>query len=351
MSKEQEMGRRGFVLGAPAVGGLMAAGIGSAGAAEPAAGPGARPAPPRRPDQKVTVAALRVPVIVPPSPEGLAAARTKNAEIMVDEIEKLMKGPGPKPQLIVFGVLALTSANRAASGLPISGVAVDLEAEPLQKSVFAPVVAACKRHNCYVSTSTQEKSAKMPGKFFHTGFIIGPNGLVLRSPKTQAPSAPEMFYIRDVAEDYKKVFGPDSIMPVVKTPIGTLACYVEGEAEVLEVSRNLAHKGADIIVHTSLEGDDIPWLAIKQAIGYQTHTFLVTGTSSRFIGPKPGEILQRAGSSTVIGPTGKVLAQKGGTEEGAAIAEINLADIDDAKAKYSRTTTPAWNLYTDLYKK
>ena len=347
MSKEQEMGRRGFVLGAPVAGGLMAAGIGSAGAAEPVPVPGARPAP-RRPDQKVVVAALRVPVIVPPNPEGLAAARTKNAEIMVDEIEKLMKGPGPKPQLIVFGVLALTSANRAASGLPISGVAVDLEAEPLQKSVFAPVVAACKRHNCYVSTSTQEKSAKMPGKFFHTGFIMGPNGLVLRSPKTQAPSAPEMFYIRDVEEDYKKVFGPDSIMPVVKTPIGTLGCYVEGEAEV---SRTLAKKGADIIVHTSLEGDDIPWLAIKQAIGYQTHTFLVTGTNSRFIGPKPGEILQRGGYSTVVGPTGKILAQKGGTEEGAAIAEINLADIDDAKAKYARTTTPAWNLYTDLYKK
>ena len=349
MSKEQEMGRRGFVLGAPAVGGLMAAGMGSAGAAEPAAAPEARPAPPRRPDQKVTVAALRVPVIVPPSVDGLAAARKRNADIMVEEIEKLMKGPGPKPQLIVFGVLALTSSNRAASGIPISGVAVDLEAEPLEKSVYAPVIAACKRHNCYVSTSTQEKSAKMPGKFFHTGFIMGPNGLVLRSPKTQAPSAPEMFYLRDVADDYKKVFGPDSIMPVVKTPIGTLACYVEGEAEVLEVSRNLAAKGAEIIVHTGLETDEIPWLALKQAIGYQTQTFLVTGTTSRTLGPKPGAVLQRGGSSTVIGPLGNVLAQVGGTNEGAAVATINLADIDDAKAKNARTTTPAWKLYSKLY--
>ena len=100
----------------------------------------------------------------------------------------------------------------------------------------------------------------MPGRHFHTGFIMGPEGLVLRAPKTQAKSAAEMSYLRDIAEEYKKVYGPDSVFPVAKTPIGNLACYVEAEAEVLEVSRALASRGADLILHTSLEEDDVPWM-------------------------------------------------------------------------------------------
>jgi len=293
---------------------------------------------------------MRIPVIVPPTIDAVDATRQKNAQAMVDAIESTMKGNGPKPRLIVFPVLQLTSARRAVSGTPMSMVAVDLISTPLNKSVFAPVVEACRRHNCYVATSTQEKVPQLPGKHFHTGFIMGPEGLVLRSPKSQALSAPEVSYLRDMADEYKKIFGPDSILPVVQTPIGKLGCYVEGEAEVLEVSRLLASKGAEVIAHTSMESDDTPWLALKQAIGFQCHVYLVTAATSRIYMPKSPEGEWTGGSSTIIGPSGKVLAQIGGKDEGFAAAEIDLAAIAEAKKKYGRNTVPAWNLYRDLYK-
>ena len=189
----------------------------------------------------------------------------------------------------------------------------------------------------------------MPGLWFHTGFIVGPEGLVLRSPKSQAQSAPEVSYLRDIAADYRGIFGAHSIMPVANTPIGRLACLVEAEAEVLEASRLLVSKGAQVILHTSLESDDIPWLALKQAIGFQCHVYLVTGTTSRFVQADKPAADWSGGAATIVGPDGRVLASRGGRDEGSAAADIDLAKIDVARTQFGRNTTPAWNLYQDLY--
>ena len=137
-------------------------------------------------------------------------------------------------------------------------------------------------------------------------------------------------------------------MPVVQTPVGRLACFVEGEAEVLEASRLLASKGAEIILHTSLEHPGIPWQALKQAIGFQCHVYLLTGATSRLI-YADGKEEWWGGASTIIGPDGRILAAKGDQEEGFAVAEIDLAAIEEAKQKYGRNTVPAWGLYKDLY--
>ncbi len=293
--------------------------------------------------------ALRLPIEVPVSAAALEATRQRNAVAMTAAIDEAMAGPGPKPRLLVFPVLQYTSSRRSVSGVPMSAVAVDLISEPLQKTIFAPVVAACRRHDCYVATSTQEKILQLPGLWFHTGFIVGPEGLVLRSPKSQAQSAPEVSYLRDIAADYRRIFGPDAIMPVANTPIGRLACLVEAEAEVLEASRLLASKGAQVILHTSLESDDIPWLALKQAIGFQCHVYLVTGTTSRFMQSDKPAADWSGGAATVVGPDGSVLASRGGRDEGSATADIDLAKIDAARKQFGRNTTPARNLYQDLY--
>ena len=294
-------------------------------------------------------AVMRVPVLVPPSIEALHDVRRRNSENMVEAIENVMSS-GEDPRIIVFAVLQYTSARRAVSGVPMEDVAVDLVSDPLDQGIFAPVIEACRRHNCYVATSTQEKVPQLPGTYFHTGFIMGPEGLVLRSPKTQAPSAPTVSYLRDIENEYIKVFGPDSVMPVVKTPFGNLACYVEGEAKVLEASRLLASKGAEVILHTSLEDNETPWQALKQAIGFQCHVYLLTGATSRMIFADEPAGEWQGGSSTIVGPDGGLIAFKGGREEGFAIGEIDLSMIEVAKEEFGKDTVPAWGLYTNLYK-
>ncbi len=293
-------------------------------------------------------AVMRTPVIVPQTAADIADVHRRNAEAMVAAIDGLMKGPGPKPRLIVFPVLQMVSGRRGGNGIPMSAVAVDLTAAPLDQGLFAPVVAACRRHDCYVATSTQEKSDRLPGRYFHTGFIMGPDGLVLRSPKSQAKSAAEVSYLRDMADEYVRAFGPDSILPVVKTPIGTLGCYIEAEAEVMEAAQLMVAKGAQILVHPSLENDDTPWLAIKQTIGFECQAFLLTGATSRYLDRADPTGGWCRGAATIIGPDGQVIASMGGHDEGAAVGVIDLAAIDKARAKNAGRTAPAWGLYRGL---
>jgi predicted amidohydrolase len=336
-----DLTRRNLVLASAAAGGTLLASAAAKAATGPA--PSGATLPP------YTAAVMRVPVLVPTSAAVLDDIRRRNAEAMVEAIENTMKGPGPKPRLIVFPVLQFNSSHRYVSGVPMSAVAVDLTSAPLDQGLYAPIIAACRRHDCYVATSTSEFTPRLPGKYFHTGFVMGPGGLVLRSPKSQARSAPEVSYLRDMAEDYKRAFGPDSILPVAKTPIGTLGCYIEAEAEVLEAARLMAAKGAQIIVHPSAEDDETPWQAIKQAIGYQCQVYLLTGATSRNISIKDPGPVWSGGHSTIVGPDGALIASIGGHDEGAATGVIDLAAIAAAKAKNSNKTTPAWSLYRELY--
>lgn len=299
-------------------------------------------------------AVMRVSVLVPPSEDAFEDIRRRNMEAMVEHIESAMRAD-PKPSIVVFPVLQYTSARRALSGVPMEAVAQDLVSKPLDQTIWKPVIEACRRHNCYVATSTQEKVPQLEDTYFHTGFIMGPEGLVLRSPKVQAPSAPRVSYIRDIMDKYEAAFGPDSILPTVKTPYGTLACYVEGEAQVLEASRLLASKGAEVILHTSLESDDVPWRALKQSIAYQNHVYFLSGAASRNIyAPATKEYTPdgdwAGGASMIVGPTGKVLAEMGGLDEGFVTAEVDLAHVHAAREEFSRDTVPAWHLYENLYK-
>lgn len=323
----------------------------AAAGAQATAAAGATPAAAEGPPRpRYRAAVMRLPIEIPITAAALEETRRRNTNAMLAAIDAAMQGPGEKPKLLVFPVLPLTSSRRAVSGVPMSAVAVDLVSGPLDKTYFAPVIEACRRHDILIATSTQEKVPQLPGVFFHTGFVMGPKGLVLRSPKSQAQSAPEVSYLRDLQKDYVRIFGPDSIMPVADTPIGKLACYVEAEAQVLEAARLFTSKGAELILHTSLEEDEVPWMAIKQAIGFQCHAFLLTATTSRFVRADHPEPEWAGGASTIVGPDGHVLAQKGGRDEGAAIAELDLNEIAKAKKKFGRNTVPAWWLYSDLYK-
>ncbi len=355
--------RRRLIQGTTIAGatfGALATGAMAAGPGDTGAGAGAAPAvstgaaagaasPAAAPRPKFRAAVMRLPIEIPISAAALEDTRRRNTQAMLEAIDAAMRGPGEKPKLLVFPVLPLTSSRRAVSGVPMSAVAVDLVSQPLDKTYFAPVIEACRRHDIMIATSTQEKVQALPGVYFHTGFVMGPQGLVLRSPKSQAQSAPEVSYLRDLQKDYVRIFGPDSILPVADTRLGKLACYVEAEAQVPEAARLFASKGAEMILHTSLEEDEVPWMALKQAIGFQCQVFLLTATTSRFRRADHAEPEWAGGASTIVGPDGRVLAQMGGRDEGAAAADIDLGEIAKAKQKFARNTVPAWWLYSDLY--
>ena len=302
----------------------------------------------------IKAAVLRHPQLVPSGADDVVATRARNANGMIAEIDKAMAVAGQKPRLFVFPVLQMShsagplSPSGGPRGVPIDSVAVDLVSRPLAEGVFAPIVATCKRHDCYVVTSTIEKTPQFPGKYFHTGIIIGPEGLVLRSPKAQAYSTSDITPLREIADEYARAFGEAAILPVARTPIGTLGCLVEKEGEVLESARLLVSKGAEIIVQPSAEKDDVPWAAIKQATAYQCTTYMLTATVSRRIFANDPAGVWHAGAATIVSPEGKILASITGQNEGCVVSDIDLNQLAVRRQARARTI-PVGRLYAGMY--
>lgn len=291
-------------------------------------------------------AVVRAPVGAASEQEDLEAVRAKNAARVVRMIDAICTLISPRPRLIVYPVLCLTSGSRKDGPYPAADVAIELPGEP-----FAPILDACRRNNVYFVSSTQEKVAALPGMVFHTGFVFGPEGLVLRSPKAQALSVAGVLSIRECYGAYLAAFGEDPILPVVQTPIGAIGCLVEAEVLVPEASRLLAAKGAEIIVHPSGErgGEHAPpYTAARQLNAYANGVYWLTAVRSRVTSPGFDDVWLDS-AAAIVRPDGGFEAHLTGRAEGFAAGLIDLAQVNEARARQERETRPAGILYRGLY--
>jgi predicted amidohydrolase len=271
-------------------------------------------------------------------------------------IERIVHSSDVPPKLFALPVLAFSGIGTTARKLGIDlavdrdQVAIDWTSDP----ILDPVRELCRNDGVYLATSHPEKNAKLPGRVFHTGFIMGPQGLVLRNPKTQAPTSPGVTLLRDNLDEYRAVFGADAVLPVAATPIGTLGILVEGEYLVPETVRTLASKGAEVILHPTAhhaEPGRPPTPAIQQAHAYVNAVYWVSGCISREViqlesGPAQ---YQYGGGAVACGPDGAILAQMGTRHEGYALAPIDLEHLRRVRPEQAGHTKPAAGLYRDLY--
>lgn len=271
----------------------------------------------------------------------------KNAARTAQIVEKLVTAAGIAPQIIVLPVLCLTGIGAVLQKLDISpridreAIAVNLfddaRLEPLQR--------LCATYACYIASSCVEKIDAFPGRYFHTGFILGPSGLVLRSPKTQAPTSAGITLLKDFHEPYADYFGSDAILPVAETPVGMLACLVETEFLVPDATRRLCRKGAEIVLHPTAQhaGPGIPpYQAIRRSLAYGNGVYWLSAVPSREtaqVQGKPHRIWFGGGSS-IIGPDGTVLACIQGRHRGFVTGTIDLAFLRACREKQRRYTEP-----------
>lgn len=280
----------------------------------------------------------------------------RNANRTADIINQLAVSSEIKPRLIVLPVLCLMGIGTTLLKLGITPkfkieeIAVDLSND----SRLNPIRNACKNHQCYIASSCVEKVSDLPGRYFHTGFIIGPDGLVLRSPKTQAPTSTGITLLRDFYDEYMKHFGTDAILPVAQTPIGRLGCLVEGEFLIPEAVRKLGKKGAEIIIHPTAQHEGAgypPYMALRQSHAYTNGVYWLSAVPSReiVIINKEQHECWFGGGSSIIAPDGTVEASLEGRYEGHATALINLERIRSCRESQEQRTEPADIIYKDLY--
>ncbi len=291
-------------------------------------------------------AAVQVPVSGFPSAASVDATMRSNAARMAAWIDALCAVGEPAPQLFVFPALALVGAGRRPPGLDRDEVAIELPSPRIE-----PLLEACRRHGVYAATSTPERFAGMPGLVLHTGFLVGPEGIVLRSPKAQAYSAAGVTPLRNRAVEYRDVAGEESIYPVAETPIGRIAVLVEREPQVPEVTRLLRFRGAEIVIHLSAEGSRasalFPGDALRTALAFAHGQYWLAASFPRVVFDYPDGRAEDAwgGVAVIVGPDGQELA-RGTSSTGAAVtAWIDLAHLDRVREESAVDLVPVAELF------
>jgi predicted amidohydrolase len=271
----------------------------------------------------------------------------QNARRIAEHIDRIIQTYDPAPRLIVYPALSLNGSYRHVVGVAMETAAIELPGEQLQ-----PILDACRRNNCYFVSSTQERHSKLPGRFFHTGYMLGPEGLVLRSPKAQAFSAPETTALHDMFDEYESAIGPGSVLPVAKTELGIFGCLVEAEMYVPETVRVLRSKGAEIVVHPTGERGEIGRVdpaAFKQTAALANGVYWLSANRSRVL-QRDADFEYMGGNSAIIGPDGHVDAMAGGHGDGVIVGRIDPERIRESREKYARWVKPDAILYRDLYR-
>jgi predicted amidohydrolase len=297
--------------------------------------------------ERYRAAVVQLTVEAVTEPARREAVFALNRERALAAIERLLMSEGPALRLVVLPVCLLQAPLPDRTAEALDEVAIALPGPEVE-----PLVTFCRRHGLYLASSCIERFPPLPGWRFHSGFILGPDGVLLRAPKAQARSVPHLVVLKDRLEEYQAVVGRDALFPVVETPVGRLGMLLESEVYVPEAARALAARGVQVILHPMLHRPRTPARpleAARRARAFENRCFVLSANHAVTEGTSPatGEHwrIPAAGGSAIVGPAGMELAAVEGTGEAVAIATIDLG-ATRGHAEEARFT-PA--LYHNVY--
>lgn len=184
--------------------------------------------------------------------------------------------------------------------------------------------AVAQKYNIWLSGNAYETDENFPGYYFQVSFIIAPSGdVVLRYRRLISMFAPTP---HDVWDRYLELYGIDAVFPVVETEIGKLACCASEEILFPEITRALALRGAEIILHSSSEvasPELTPKEIARRARAIENGVYVITANSAGVHGADiPAASVD--GMSKIVDYKGRVLVSADTGETMAANAAIDL---------------------------
>lgn len=184
----------------------------------------------------------------------------------------------------------------------------------------------------YLCVNAYETDEHFPGAYFQSSVILSPEGTTaLRYRRLNS-----MFSVtpHDVLDDYLAIYGPESLFPVARTPIGNLAAIASEEILFPEVARCLAMRGAEVFAHSSSEicsALQSPKNIAKLARAIENGAYVVSANTAGLHGTSlPAQ--SGDGGSKIVNHRGLVLAEAGQGETMAANAEVDIAAARRARS-------------------
>ena len=143
----------------------------------------------------------------------------------------------------------------------------------------------------------------------------------------------------DVLSQYRDVYGDEGLFPVADTPLGRLACVASEEILYPEVSRALATRGAEVILHSSSEVGSprpTPKNIAKCARAYENMCYVISSnTSAIHNSPVPQNSTQ--GHSQIVDFKGQVMTEAYTGESMVGHALIDIERLREARGKPAMT--------------
>lgn len=246
-----------------------------------------------------------------------------------DQIRGSLVLTGPSVKLVVLPEYILT-------GYPV-GDTIEGWAD---KAAIAPggpeyeaLSAVAQKHKIWLAGNGYETDDNFPGYYFQVSFIIGPSGdLILRYRRLLSMFAPTP---HDVWDRYLDLYGIDAVFPVADTEIGRLACIASEEILFPEITRALALRGAELILHPTSEvssPDMTPKEIARRARALENLVYVISANTAGIYGEGiPANSVD--GMSKIVDYKGRVLVSASTGETMSANAEIDLAALRANRAK------------------
>lgn len=207
--------------------------------------------------------------------------------------------------------------------------------------------AIAQRAEVWLAANLYERDPAFPALFFQSSIVLTPKGdVALRYRRLHSLFSPTP---HDVWLRYLDHYGLDGVLPVARTPIGTLAAVASDEILFPELARAFGRRGAEVLLHSSSEqsGEPRPKAAARLARATENLAWVVSANTAAVSGYGiPADAA--GGGSEVIDPEGRVRAVAGPGET-FAVAKIDLELGRRLRATPGMHNLPA-RLATEVYR-
>ncbi len=220
-------------------------------------------------------------------------------------------------------------------------------AEPIPGPTTDRLAELARRYRMYVTGSTYEDAGN--GVYYNTCALLGPDGGILGAyRKTHLFDAPDREDIKGGIRESDKVKAGDTL-PVFETELGPVGLSVCSDLRFPEIYRELALKGARIIVCASafLSPRFDHWEFFLRARAAENQVWVV---ASGQYGIEPESGIAFVGRSMVVDPWG-VIAATASDAETALCATIDPGFVDEIRRRYPLLAQRRPELYGSLTKR
>jgi len=262
------------------------------------------------------------------------ASREESRLIMMGTIARI-KGQifsakafhGPDLKLVCLPEYFLTGFPAGESASEWRGkAAIDMDGPE-----YAALGKIASAAGMYIAGNAYETDPHFPELYFQASFIIDPSGKVaLRYRRLVSMYAPSPY---DVWDAYMKHYTEDDLFPVIDTPLGRLAALASEEIRYPEISRILAARGAEVIMHPTSEAASTQMTyknVAKLARAQENQCYIISANSAGITGTGLAAYSTDA-RSQIVDDRGIILCE---TPNGESITAC--ADIDIGALRYRR---------------